>query len=666
MSHDSSPVSIDDYFQLRFLQDAALSPSGSEVLYTLSHVETEADDGDEAEPVERRTIYLIDLASEDERPFSAGQANDHSPAWSPDGSSIAFVSDREGKAQIFEIDRHGGEARVITDLPNGVGAGPVWSPDGKNIAFTAPAQDENDPGDPYRVTRAVWRFDGIGRVDRNGQDLWIHDIETSESRRLTDDGRHYMRPSFSPDGRRILALSMLASPEIGPKAELSVVDLEGNASLVNESWGIVTTAAWSKTGDLIYFAGAPDEQLIGTQHQLWQTEADGGGVLALTPVSRPHIAGGLQPDMPSANIRTPHIFLSDDGNDLFVSAQRGGQVDIVRVDLTVQDSQPVEPEIVVTGERSCSLLGLCGDTMLVASTSLNDPGTLSVFNLSQGEERQLTRFNDEFLARKALPEILHLGFKGRDGVDVEGWLLKPTFGEPPYAGFLYIHGGPHSAYGHIFSFDFQMLAGAGYAVLVVNHRASNGYGDEFGTGIHGDWGNLDFGDLMAGVDGAIEQGLLDPERLALGGLSGGGNLTCWTIGQTNRFKAAVAENPLTNWSSFYGVSDIGVWFGVRELGGHVYEIPEVYQRCSPITYAHHCTTPTLFVQCENDWRCPAEQSEQFYTILKSTGCTTEMVRLPGGFHAGAVMGPPNLRAAQNRALLGWVEQYNPIREHARE
>jgi dipeptidyl aminopeptidase/acylaminoacyl peptidase len=145
--------------------------------------------------------------------------------------------------------------------------------------------------------------------------------------------------------------------------------------------------------------------------------------------------------------------------------------------------------------------------------------------------------------------------------------------------------------------------------------------------------------------------------LGVCGLSGGGNLTCWIVGHSDRFKAAVPENPVTNWVSFYGTSDIGVWFSRGELGGDPHEIPEIYARCSPITYAHRCNTPTLLIQGEADWRCPAEQGEQFYTVLKANGCVAEMLRLPGGSHGGAIQGPPALRRAQNEALLGWMKRY---------
>jgi len=355
----------------------------------------------------------------------------------------------------------------------------------------------------------------------------------------------------------------------------------------------------------------------------------------------------------SASWGVPRILVSEDGGHAYMNVQDGGTVQIYRISL----SGPEGWEPVISGERCCVLLDGGEGSLVYAVSTLNDPSDLYVAGVDGEGERRLTGLNDKFLGGIALPGHQRLGFESADDVDVEGWIMTPSVGEAPYPTVLYIHGGPHSAFGHVFSFDFQMLAGAGYAVLFVNHRASTGYGDEFSTRIIGDWGGPDYEDLMAGVDHAIEKGYADSEKLGCCGLSGGGNLTCWIVGHTDRFRAAVPENPVTNFRSFYGVSDIGPWFAVRELGGHPHEIPEVYARCSPITYAHKCKTPTLLVQGENDYRCPAEQSEQFYAVLKANDCPVEMVRLPESPHVGSMGGPPAIRRAQNEALLGWMNRY---------
>ncbi len=202
-----------------------------------------------------------------------------------------------------------------------------------------------------------------------------------------------------------------------------------------------------------------------------------------------------------------------------------------------------------------------------------------------------------------------------------------------------------------------MLAGAGYAVLLINYRGSTGYGDEFSGATNGPHHmTLEQADLMAGVDCAIARGLADPTRLGVCGLSYGGYLSCWIVGHTDRFKAAVPENPVTNRASWYGVSDIGVTHP-ESVGGHLFEVPDAYRRCSAITYAHRCTTPTLLIQGERDLRVPAEQSEQFYTVLKASGCTVEMLRLPNSSHSESIGGRLEVRRAQNAALLGWMNRY---------
>lgn len=644
---DTQPsLQPDDYFRLRILQDASLSPDGASVAYTVLHTDTSVEP-----PVDRKTIYLQRIDDGYAKQLTDGTRQDHSPVWSPDGKQLAFVSDRTGKPQVFLLPIDGGEARQLTTLPNGVGGGPVWSPDGKTLAFTAAAQDEApDPSTPYRLTRPIYRFDALGRTDRSNQNVWLIPATGGEARQLTADGYHHAPPRWSPDGSRLLAVASLGPESHSIRGHVRLIGLDGAITPLTEEWGSADTAEWTPDGKTILFAGAPVDTDIGTQNSLWRVDADGGDPVNLTASLPFHVAGRLQVDMPS-NVRQPRIVCT--GDSAFVRVQCGGEVRIYRVGLDGSGA----PEVVVGGERFCDVVGINGDCLLFWANSLNDPLNLYTKNLPSGEETQLTDLNRDLLAGVALPGVEHLRFPGEDGVEVEGWLLTPPTGSAPWPGFLYIHGGPHSAFGYGFHFDFQMLAGAGYGVLLINHRASTGYGDDFATAIKGDWGHLDYTDLMAGVDYAIERGLLDPDRLALGGLSGGGNLTCWIVGQTDRFKAAVPENPVTNWVSFYGVSDIGPWFSVEELGGHPHEIPEVYRRCSPITYAHRCTTPTLLVQGESDHRCPPEQSEQFYAVLKANGCPVEMLRLPGSPHGGAITGAPVLRRAQNAALLEWVQRY---------
>ncbi len=648
MPEERRPVEPQDLFRLAFLQGARLSPAGTTVVYSASTVRQH----DEQEYV---TLWFLDLHG-GARQLTAGMAKDTNAQWSPDGTQIAFLSTRDDKPQIYVIPVTGGEARRVTFLKQGVGGGPVWSPDGQRLAFAAPpAADPPDLKQPYRLTRNMYRFDAAGYLDGVAHDIWVVGVTGGEPHKLTDDGCQNSMPVWSPDGTELLYLASLFPDEYRMYARLRAVTLDGNVREIIGEWGQVLSMAWLPDGQQITFVGGPHGRPIGSKSDLWLVDRAGRTPVCRTPTLPSGVGGSLQPDMAAFGdiAAAPPLLVTADGAAAYVQSQQGGIVQIVRVALTGQEE--VVP--VVTGDRACFPLDLAADHLLFAASRLDNPSELFRCTLAGGDEQQLTHLNDAVLHGLALPAVEHLQFQGTDGVPVEGWLLTPAHGQAPYPTILYIHGGPHSGFGHIFSFDFHMLCGAGYAVLFVNQRGSTGYDDAFATAIKGDWGNLDYGDLMAGVDTAIARGLADPDRLGVCGLSGGGNLSCWIVGQTSRFKAAVPENPVTNWVSFYGVSDIGPWFAVEELGGKPYEIPEVYRRCSPITYAHRCTTPTLLVQGEADYRCPAEQSEQFFAVLRANGCPVEMLRLPASSHAGSIRGEPVLRRAQNDALLDWMNHY---------
>jgi dipeptidyl aminopeptidase/acylaminoacyl peptidase len=499
-------------------------------------------------------------------------------------------------------------------------------------------------------------MDALGYLDEVVQDLYVVPSEGGSATRLTSGGWHYTMPRWSPDGSAILALaSMSPTSHEAWLTRARLVDLHGRVCEITGEWGEVLSAAWAPDGERIVFCGKPRDRKIGSKYDLWVVNKNGAEPECRTEGLPVGVGGSLIPDMAGVldQVFVPNILVSKDGSSGFVRVQDGGTVPIYRISLAGPESWTP----LVSGEQACFLEDLHKRHLLYAVSGLFNPADLFLIEVEGGNTTRLTHLNEPLLANRELPTVHHLDFAGGDGAPVEGWFMQPRSGNAPFPTILYIHGGPHNGFGHIFCFDFLMLAAAGYAVLFINHRGSTGYGDEFANQILGDWGNLDYRDLMAGVDHVIERGLADPDRLGCCGLSGGGNLSCWIVGQTNRFKAAVPENPVTNWVSFYGVSDIGVDFSVKELGGHPHEIPEVYRRCSPITYAHRCRTPTLLIQGEADYRCPAEQSEQFYTVLKANGCVVEMLRLPASSHAESAEGRLDIRRAQNEALLSWMNRF---------
>jgi len=642
----------EDLFHLKWLHGGRFSPDGSKVIYSVYQVDPETEE-------ETSTLYLLDVTSAISRQMTGGKHRDGSPAFSPDGKQIAFVSSRAGAPQIFLLPVDGGEAQQLTTLKQGA-SNPVWSPDGKHIAFTAgidrgeKAPDFNK--DPYRVTRSIWRFDMIGNLDLAVSNVHVVHVASKESKQLTDDRRLDGSLQWSPDSTRILYTAGFAPDHLDVvMPQVRVVDLDGNAQDLPLERGYINAPHWLPDGKHIVYSGGPnDGSILGTHPNLWIVNVETGSAENRTAGLELSLLGGLEGRMPNAALAAPLIAITPDASSAYVRVQVRGTVEIQRIAL----KGAISAETVLSGERCLMLQDMRAGKLLYAADDIITTPDLYISNLDGSGERRLTHINDAFLADIAMPETVHLLFKGTDGVEVEGWLTKPTTGAPaPYPTILWIHGGPHGAQGHHFAFDTHMLAGAGYAVLYINHRASTGYGDAFSTGIKGDWGNLDYGDLMAGVDEAIARGLADADKLGCCGISGGGNLSCWIVGNTDRFKAAIPQNPVTNWVSFYGVSDIGVWFAVEELGGHPHEIPEVYAKCSPITYAHRCKTPTLLIQTEHDWRCPPEQSEQFFTVLRANGCTVDMMRHPLGSHGGSIMGPVALRKSHLAVTLDWFDRH---------
>ncbi|MGH2409726.1 MAG: alpha/beta hydrolase family protein, partial [Chloroflexota bacterium] len=310
----------------------------------------------------------------------------------------------------------------------------------------------------------------------------------------------------------------------------------------------------------------------------------------------------------------------------------------------------------VGGDRACGMLNVSdnGHILVYASADLLHTPELYVADANGLDERRLSWLNP-WLEDMALSRPRPLTVADSDGAPIDAWLIPPVGEGEPVAGplVLDVHGGPHSIFGHVFFFDMQLLAACGCGVLFVNPRATRSYGDEFATCNIGRWGEGDAPDLLAALDAAINTGWVDAGRVGVIGLSYGGFMTNWLIGHTNRFRAAVSENSISNLVSFYGTSDIGWYFTPEEIGAEPDEDLERYRRLSPLSAANHIEAPLLLLNSLEDWRCPIEQAEQLYVALKRHGRIVEMVRFPGESHAMLANGRPQARLVRRRQILRW-------------
>ncbi|MHA2502461.1 MAG: prolyl oligopeptidase family serine peptidase [Candidatus Kariarchaeaceae archaeon] len=639
-------LEIEDYYKFNHIKALDISSTGDRIVYTRVLYKENDIDG-EFHQKEVTNLWVLDHRNNEHRQLTFGHS-EFNPSLSPDGTRVIYAAKRDEKPQLYLLDFAGGESKQLTSLQNGAASQVVWLSSSR-IVFTA-ARDTKprDPKLPYRVQRPFFRMDALGYVQDIIQDIYTLDLHTEELTCLTENDFSHIQVLLSPDKTKLLVHSMFLPEEVmGIYPKLHLFDFESK-EVRQLTHHYVTQSAWVSDTKIVFVGSDPDA-IIGTKSDLYHLDIMTNEVRNVTSDDLYGVSGGLQADMPTFEARMPKLIVQD--NMVYANVQVGGNIEIRKIDLSTGSITTV-----IGGDQANYLREVVGDNIFYVSSDLNRPLDIYVHNTVSGTSTALTQLNAELLSSKQLPTIRHLKFNGADGVEVEGWIMLPQ-GTGPFPTLLNIHGGPHAGWGNIFQWEAHYLCGAGYAVLMVNHRGSTGYGSAFSTRIIGDWGNHDYLDLMAGVDYAIDLELADMNKLGCFGISGGGNLSSWIVGQTRRFKAAIPENPVTNWNSFYGTSDIGRWFARKEMNGLPWEIPEIYRKSSPLTYAHTCTTPTLMIQHENDLRCPAEQSDQFYNVLKEVGCVVEMLRMPETPHGGSGIGPLPIREGQNKAILEWFNRH---------
>jgi dipeptidyl aminopeptidase/acylaminoacyl peptidase len=646
MPESKRPFEIDDLFRFQYVTDGKLSPDGKKAVYVLMTQDT-------ADQKEYSALWLVDIESGQHKQLTGGKWSDTFPAWSPSGERIAFISTRAGVPQVHIMRLDGGESQPVTSLAQGCQGPLLWKPDGSGLIFTASPESPPDTSKPYRMTRPIFRLDGVGNTDAFVKSIYWLDLSAGNVERLTDDGWDHTPVNWSPDGSELLVQSILSPDTFSIFPRLSALNLKGEMrSFPTEDW-ILFNARWLADGRIAFIGWRSESRKYLEKGDLWVMNQDGTNLECRTAALELGVGGGMHDDVPVPwSLSMAPMFGGVEASGIITNVQNGGMLEIHRVALSGAENVP----LLAGGKRACYLLSAEADKILFGMSTPFDPTQLAVVDMKTGREKILTDFNRELLAQIEMPTLENIHFKSSDGTPVEGWIMKPK-GEAPFPTVLHIHGGPYVGYGYVFFFDFLALTSAGYAVLFINHRGSTGYGTKFSSGSFGNFGHWEFEDFMAAVDHAIALGVADPERLGICGISAGGFATTWTIGHTDRFKAAVPENPVTDWFSFYGTSDIGEHYPVWVLGGKPHEIPDVYLKCSPILYAHNCKTPTLLVQGEADYRCPAGQSEEFYTILKANGCIAEMLRMPASGHNDSTYGSFETRKAHNEALIDWMNRY---------
>jgi dipeptidyl aminopeptidase/acylaminoacyl peptidase len=643
-----------DLFDLSAASDPQISPDGRTVAYVRRSADIMTDKA-------RSSIWLINVATGEQRPLAAGTGDHFSPRWSPDGRRLAYVSTAEGGTpQLFVRWMDSGQTVRVTGLPDSP-QNLAWSPDGHRIAYLMNVPDDGPklgkaPDKPEGanwakplqiIDKVTYRADGAGYLKPGFDKIFMVDADGGAPRQLTFGAYFDGPPEWTPDGRAIL-FSALRTPNwelAGRESEIYRLDVASGAltALTNRK-GPDNGPEVSPDGRSIAFVGFDDSPKAFEQSHLYVMPVTGGTPRLVAP--------GLDRDI-------SQVEWAPDGRALIAGYEENGAVTVSRVGLD-GSVRPITREVgggsydrpYAAGGFSVARTGAIAFTV----SPVDRPADVAI--ASGGATRQLTRLNELNLGGKRLATLRALDVKAPDGGSVPSWLMLPPTYQPGQRvpTILEIHGGPYSAYGPHFATDYQLYAASGYAVLFTNPRGSTGYGQAFADGIDKTYPDSDFNDLMAAVDAAVASGVADPNNLFVTGGSGGGILTAWIVGKTDRFKAAAAQKPVINWTSMALTSDGVPFFGRYWMGSLPWENYQSYWARSPLSLVANVKTPTLVVVGSEDFRTPDSEAEQFYAALKLKGVPTTFVKVPDASHGG-IAARPSQSAAKAAAIIAWFDKY---------
>jgi dipeptidyl aminopeptidase/acylaminoacyl peptidase len=634
------------FMEMETVGNPSISPDGENILFTRGWA-------DKMNDQLRSNLWIVDVQGQRVRELTHGNWKDFSPVWSPDGKKIAFLSERDETTQIHVMWLDTREVAQLTHLerePSNL----VWSPDGKMLAFTCFVKDENPilsvklPQKPegakwaapaILIDRLSWRMDGRGPQPKGYNHIFIIDAELGGTpRQVTSGDYSHSDPQWSSDGKKIY-FSAIRKPDAEYQfrdteiysADLATLEIKPLTDRKGPDQG----ARISPDGKWIAYTGYDEKDYTSTISSLYLMGKDGGGKKLL--------ADGLA-DSPS------NLTWAVDSSGVYYLMNERGEANLNFIALAGARKK-ITKGVHYISEAS---IAKNGQAAAVIST-FQRPGCLVTFNLAKPDNfKELVDVNADILANVKLGEAEELSFKAPDGLDLQGWLIKPAEfdANKKYPMLLWIHGGPWAMYNVAFNWEWQNFSANGYAVLYMNPRGSTGYGQDFVNGIQYSYPGKDYDDLMAGVDVALAKGFVDKDNLFVCGGSGGGVLTAWIVGHTNRFRAAVSMRPVINWHSFAGTTDFAWWY--RQFKKYPWEDPVEYAVRSPLNYVANVTTPTMVMTGEADLRTPIGQSEEFYRGLKMLKKETLLVRMPEEYHGWR---RPSHRLLQQLYLMAWFDKY---------
>ena len=670
---DKRVITQKDILDFHWAIAPAISPDGSKVVYTYVTT-TPKNDGYQT------SLWIVPTsASAAARQLTSGP-RDTGAQWSPDGKTIALVRTAEGVAaegrrpsgQIYLLSLEGGEARALTELPRGASS-PVWSPDGKSIAFNSTTdpnekKTEEPASDVRVILKATYRANGGGYTQsERASHIWVVDVPAApgspqKARQMTSGHFSESDITWAKDGAKIYYTSNRESEPYYKAQDSDVYAVPaagGEPMKVASIDGPIRGLSISPDGKRLAFVGTLTGKPIRSYSQpdLWVMPLDGSAEPRNLTASYDYdIGGGVGGDQhaPTGGQAGGKPFWTPDGSTIIVGSSEEGKTNLIRVDAATGKVTPF-----TAGNHDILTYTAAADASRVAVVVSTPTMIGDVFAFEQLRGWRLTNINETLFSQIKLSEPEMIWTTSFDGKKIQSWVQRPPDYDPSkkYPMILNIHGGPHAAYGYTFDHEFQWMAAKGYIVLYPNPRGSTSYGQDFANIIQYHYPGDDYKDLMAAVDDVIARGWVDPKKMGVTGGSGGGVLTNWVIGHTDRFAAAVSQRSIANWSDFWYTADFTL-FQATWFRSAPWEDEADFKARSPITYIDKIKTPTMLIEGEADFRTPpAAGGEQMFRALKYKHVPTAMVQFPGESHELSRSGKPKHRIERLEHIVAWFDKY---------
>jgi acylaminoacyl-peptidase len=654
-AQDSLAFDLENVFDLEYATDPQISPSGDRIVYARTFM-------DKMEDRRASRLWVVNADGSGHRPITDPETNASQPRWSPSGDRVAYVASTDDGAEIYVRWMDTGQTARLTQLAQSP-SGLSWAPDGERMAFTkfvpadtkpfaempSPPREADWAERPDVITQTYYRSDGGGYEEKGHTQIFTLPASGGTPRQITNGPYdHGGTPTWSPDGETLLlSANRHNDRRLDPlNTEVHAVDVaSGTVTALTNRQGPDGDVALSPDGSTIAYTGFDDREQGYQVRKLYVMNRDGTNARLLTE----GFGHDVQDPTFSANGRRIVFQYVDEGSAKIGSITLGGEQQVI--------ADHVGGTSIGRPYTSGSFSLAANGRVAYTHATTQRPADVAVAQAGR-EPQVLTSLNDDLFDQTTIGSVEEFTYESsHDGKTIEGWIVKPPGfdSSSDYPLVLEIHGGPFASYGPYFSAEVQLYAAAGYVVLYTNPRGSTSYGQAFGNAIHHDYPGHDFDDLMSGIDAVLERGYVDEDRLYVTGGSGGGVLTSWIVGHTDRFRAAVAAKPVVNWYSWVLTADMYP-YGVKYwFPGLPWNHRDHYMERSPIAYADSVSTPTMFMTGTEDYRTPMSEAEQFYQALKLRQVETALVRVPGASHGIAAR--PSHLAAKAAHVLEWFQRH---------